>query len=406
MTRLRDALRDVADSYPALRPPPPGMFDRARKARNRRRVAAGAAAVFALLAIGFTIRLLPPAPLVTAGSANVPSYFIEPPKWTADLRDAPIERATMAFVMESDLETLVIVGPDSAYRTYPIPARGPSPWTASFQLSPDGRSLLVAKKSTAELLDLASGRVRTLSAGVPLAWSRDGSQAIMASLDNGELRVVRMPSGQVAWRIPVQSSEPLVAAAFSPDGTQVAVQQGDTLSVRTPTGVLWSTTVGSRLYLAGPLCWTEDGSKIALAKLSSTTIFDLLNASNGRSAGQILSRGGLNYVGEQGRTDGLPAVVGWRGGYPIANIGNRALFHLNISYNVVMTAAVGTSELQLASDGTDWAPTDPSPPEPGPALQRYRPLVSLAALGLLVMFGLVAGVLRLVRPLRRLRARA
>ena len=191
MTRLSEALRGVADGYPALSPPPQGLFDRARRAQARRRVAAGLATIFILAALGYTTWLLPPAPPIASGAANIPSYFIDPPKWTADIRAAPIERALMAFVMSSDPTKLVIVGPDSAYRTYRIQADGASAWTPSFLLAPDGRSLMVVRQKTTELLDLASGRVTAFDAGAPVAWSPDGSQAILVSFDDAQLRVVQ-----------------------------------------------------------------------------------------------------------------------------------------------------------------------------------------------------------------------
>jgi hypothetical protein len=403
MTRLGEALRGMADGYPALSPPPEGMFDRARRAQTRRRLATGFAVVFILAALGYTTWLLPPAAPVAAGAPNIPTYFIDPPKWTADVRAAPIERALMAFVMSSDHGKLVIVGPDSAYRTYRIPVAGASEWTPSFLLAPDGRSLMVVRQKTTELLDLASGRVSTLEAGAPVAWSPDGSQAILASFDDAQLRVVRMPSGEVVWRIPLRRDETRVAAAFSPDGAQVAVQQGATLSVQRPGGEKWSKSVVERLSLAGPLAWTEDGSRIALARLTPTTVFDLLDAATGQDVGTISNTGGLNYIGEQGRSVGLPAVVGWLEGSPIVNAGNRSVLHLNVPHNTLMIAVDGTREFQLSSVGTDWDAIDPRPPDPGPALQRYRPLVTPALAALITVLGLIFAAVWYFRPLRWLR---
>ena len=397
MTRLREALHSVADSYPALSPPPAGMFDRARRVQTRGRVVSGLAAVFVLAALGYATWLLPSATPVASGATNIPAYFIDPPKWTADVRAAPIERALMAFVMSSEPGKLVIVGPDSAYRTYRIPVDGVSAWTPSFLLAPDGRSLMVARQKTTELLDLASGRVSTLEAGAPVAWSTDGSQAILVSFDDGQLRVVRMPGGEVAWQIPLRREVTRVAAAFSPDGAQVAVQQGATLSVNRPAGELWSQLVGERLYLAGPLAWTEDGSRIALSKLTPTTVFELLDAATGLDAGRINNWGGVNYIGEQGRAEGLPAVVGWKDGSPIINAGNRSVLHLNIPHNTLMIAVDGTREFQISSIGTDWDAIDPSPPDPGPALQRYRPFVPLALAGIFAVLGLVLAAVRYFR---------
>ncbi len=391
---LREALREVAASSPALAAPPSGLFDRARRDLARRRATTTLAIVLAVVAIGFSTSFFPTAPLVTASSTEIPRYFVQPPKWTADVRDAPIERAVLAFVLSSEPHKLILVGPDSAYRTYTVPAEGYSTWTPSFLLSPDGRSLLVARGQTTELLDLGTGRRSELAIGAPLAWSRDGTQAIVANAAAGELRVVRMPDGAQVWRIPLRPAEDRVAAAFSPDLTKVAVQQGAVLTVHQRTGVMWNKDVGAALYLAGPFAWTEEGTAVAITKLTTTHVFNFLDAETGGDAGQVPNKSALQYVTAQGRSDGLPSVVAWHEGAAIVNAGNRSLLKLDIPYNVLMTAAEGTRDLQVASIGTDWAATDPNPPDPGPALQRYRGAVDMALPALLGLLGLIVVAVR------------
>lgn len=403
---LREALREVAAGSPVLSPPPAGLFDRARREQTRHRVTNALACAVAVMAVAFSTSFFPAAPLVPASSTAIPRYVVAPPKWTADIRDAPIERAVLAFVLSSRPKQLVIVGPESAYRTYAIAAEGYSRWTPPFLLSPDGRSMLIARGQATELLDLGTGRVTKLDIGAPLTWSPDGTQAIVADPAAGELRVVQIPGGAVVWRIPLQPDEKLVAAAFSPDLTKVVVQQGATMAVHQPTGgMLWRKEVGAMLFLPGPLAWKEDGTAIALAKLTSTKAFDLIDAETGDAVGEIPSRGALNYVGMQGRSDGLPAVVAWEEGGPVVNIGNRAIFKLDVSYHVLMTAAEETTELQLASIGTVWAAEDPNPPDPGPSPQRYRAATDVALPAVLGVLGLTVLAIRFwpawLKPRRR-----
>ena len=105
----------------------------------------------------------------------------------------------------------------------------------------------------------------------------------------------------------------------------------------------------------------------------------------------------MNYVGVQGRAEGLPSVVAWHGDIAVVNVGNRALFKLDIPYNVLMTAAEGTRELQVTSIGTDWAATDPSPPDPGPVVQRYRAALDIALPGVLGVLLLIVLAVRFRR---------
>ena len=263
--QLREALREVATGSPALSPPPSGLFDRARREQTRRRVTTVLATILAVATVAVSTGFFPAAPVVTASSIVLPRHFVGPPKWTADIRDAPVERAVLAFVKSIEPQKLVIIGPESVYRTYSVPAEGYSTWTPSFLLSPDGRSVLVARGQRTELLDLGTGRVTLLEIGAPLAWSRDGTHAVVVNEAASEFHVVQIPAGIVVWRIPMRPAEELVAAAFSPDLTRLAVQQGSTMSVYQRSGMLWSKEVGMTPALAGPLAWTPDGAAIALA---------------------------------------------------------------------------------------------------------------------------------------------
>jgi hypothetical protein len=206
--------------------------------------------------------------------------------------------------------------------------------------------------------------------------------------------------------MPLREGEKLIAAAFAPDLTKVVVQQGGNVTLHQPTGQVWDLEVSPALILPGPLAWTEDGSGIATTRLTPFTAFSVLDAGTGRPSADIAQQSGLNYLSPQGRSDGLPAVLGWHDGVPIVNAANRSIVHLNVPYNVLATAAEGTRELQLASIGTDWQAIDPGTPDPGPALQRYRPVVSVALPGLLVVVVLVGVLVMFLLPWLRPRRRA
>ncbi|HCT79944.1 MAG TPA: hypothetical protein DGT23_25930 [Micromonosporaceae bacterium] len=392
------ALHDVADSYPQIPTPPPGLFERARRAQRRRRVAASLAVV-ALVAIGVSVRLNLPAyvPANNPGVARMPSHFVESPKWTASVTDAPIARALLAFVVAGQENQLTLVGPEDRYRTFALTGERASDWAPSFLLSPNGQYLMTPNRQQTELLNIASGRSRTLPHGAPLAWSPDGTQAVLVSFDgNGfpSIHVIDVANGNVLWRVALPLANRKLTAALSPNGESLAIQHSGDLSVYRREGKQWTKPVGAQLQLAGQLAWHPAGNVFALSHQTKTTALNLIDANTGEVAGSVPGGGFLGYVGEQGRTEGLPSVSGWIEGAPIVNSGNRALVRLGTPSEVLMTTAEHTNEFQAASAEVNWLATDPGAPEPGPAVYRYRPVISIAVPIIVCMLTLGIWIMR------------
>src|SRR5207302_6385494 len=195
--RLREALREVADAAPRI-DVRPGLFDRARRSRRRRRAVTTAAVLVVVVGIVLGLGTVPPAPRPDRSSGPVdgglPSLVVSPPRWTADVRSAPVGTGLVVYSgpesqegLSGDSYPLVVVGPGDQYRTYDRPEwTSASTWSPTFLLSPDGRYLLMAdipsgSTSYSRLLDLRTGAVGILTAGAPLAWSPDGRQAVLVS---------------------------------------------------------------------------------------------------------------------------------------------------------------------------------------------------------------------------------
>jgi hypothetical protein len=403
-------VREIAEAAPVIAVRP-GLFDRARRAR-RRRQAAGVTAAFiaaAVVTLGVYAGPPPPRPAQPSGPADgtaLPSRVVAPPRGTADVRPAPVGEALVVFSggedshqegLFSDSYPLVIVGAEDRYRTYDRPEwTFASSWSPTFLLSPDGRYLLMADRSSgsqsrSRILDLRTGKVRGLAEGAPLAWSPDGRQAILVSYDGdatsmdpqgAEIRVVDIPTGQVAWRSalpPRPRAGEALTAALSADGSALAVQHDAELTVYRRTGGGWKRGLDTE-RLAGPAAWTPDGRHLAVA--GGQGQLALLDA----AAGTPTPQPGLPTMAT--RPFDLPdhaRLVAWRGETPILVAGNRVLL-LADSPRTLLTAPAGTSELQIATDRLGQPPRRPGPPRPGPLTQRYRHLI--AATGAFVVLAL------------------
>lgn len=402
---LRDLLEDVADANPV--PRPAGLYDRARRAQLRRRLLAGSAALVAIVSLGLPL-LRPPVPAQPAAPGalvRLPRHVQAAPAWTADVRRAPIDRAIVAFT-QSTSDTLTLVGPDDQYRTYVA--------KLYWLLSPDGRYLMNSDGSKTELLRLGDGSRRTLALGRPLAWSPDSTQAVFATFAGDpdatkavstELAIVSMPEASVLWRAtlpPTPRPGFALAAALAPDNSAVAVQLADQLSVYGSSGLRWKRQVATLQELAGPFAWCPSGTGITLTRPGPDAAFAVVDAATGERAKDIQDGGYLTTVGGQGKLGGMPAVVGWRDNVPQVNAGNKAL--VSLPHDVLMTAAEGTYEMQVATDGLSWRTEEPGPPDPGPALQRYRGII--AAAGGLTLLALVLGAGLRAALERRSRARS
>jgi hypothetical protein len=404
-------LREIAEANP-VPAPPPGLYHRARRAHLRNRLLAGAAALVAAATLVLPL-LLPPAPAQPAAPGAVlrlPTHVQAPPEFTADVRDAPIDRALLAFTLSKEDgsagDRLTLVGAGDQYRTYPV--------KPLWLLSPNGRYLLNADGTRTELLRLGSGTRLTVAFGHPLAWSPDSTQAVFARFAGDpegpaevatEVLVVAMPARTVLWQATLPPSlrpAQFLSAAMAPDNSAVAVQLHDSLYLYDPRGRRWQRQIGGLQELPGQLAWHPAGNAIALTRPSGHSGLGMVDAATGEPAQDIQDDGYLAYVGGQGNLSRLPAIVGWRDGAPTVNAGNRSLVHL--PHDVLMTTAYGTYEVQVAADGLSWRAEEPGAPDPGPALQRYRPLFTTAA-GIILLGLVLAMVLRPVHGGLRARRR-
>ncbi|WP_433790456.1 hypothetical protein [Actinoplanes sp. CA-252034] len=213
------------------------------------------------------------------GAGTLPARIGAPTPWTPDLEDAPIGAASVLYSSNTwypdgsqGLSGLVGRSDD----TYRVATRSGTAGMGSV-LSPDGARLATA----GGIVDLATGKVTGWGpqwgdgvAVEPEAWSPDGGTvAVLAGdfLDPGLADdTTRLFLYDVATGTPRQVAElnRVVAmsgwtAAFSPDGTRLAYQSGDRISVLTRadgTTVDVPTPAGARL--AGRGAWTTDSRSL------------------------------------------------------------------------------------------------------------------------------------------------
>jgi hypothetical protein len=206
---------------------------------------------------------------------------------------------------------------------------------APMLLSPDGTTVAVGDHDTERpdvvLVDLATGdttrhSLPTGSSVVPLAWSSDGrrlAHLLSPAPTNpysgqriaGEIGVLDLDDGTAVL---LPRSDRTIGAAFSPDGSELAVQQqaadGRRLSV-VDLADGSGREIESTGVLAGPAAWSPDGRLLATTTLGPS----------GAPAG-VAAPGrptGLSFVGTTGLGDapapvGLPLtpeghVLGWSG---------------------------------------------------------------------------------------------
>ncbi|WP_144120314.1 WD40 repeat domain-containing protein [Catellatospora sichuanensis] len=419
---LRDALHQVADGSPSV-PVPSGLFDRARRDRLRHRLTGLAAAALALSSIGLAAQIaLPPTPAATDTTVDpLPAHIVHAPAWTADIRHAPLRRALVAFDNDGfdigytvDMERgesvphpigpLTLVGPDDAYRAYDLSDAGDH-WDGTVELSPDGRYVMTGHGQHTRLLDVATGDARTLEAGTPLAFSPDSRQAVLVSWDNpsylhpvrGAINVVDLPSGAVAWSAPLADG-PLpreVQAALSPDGSTLIVQRrGDLYTYGREHGVGWTRSLSMTGGIAGQLAWTPDGRSIAVDMMDLC----LLDADTGVTGRCLQWQAMLTRMPEREQTFAKPIILDWADGAPIVTMGRDVVRLTEVAEILMRTPRTDTvGALTVASSRVQWTPRQPGPPDPGPLVHRYRPL--------LVGAGWAIAVLALGYILIRLRRR-
>ncbi|PPK94282.1 hypothetical protein CLV92_108185 [Kineococcus xinjiangensis] len=261
----------------------------------------GPAAGIAALAATVLLTSLPagPAPAAEPGTATLPSRFAGYSLLTGDASTDPPGRAAALYqqglgVELVDFPQAVVVGAQAdEYRRLDLAERRSSPSQqgdpAPMLLSPDGRSVAVGdlsgRPADVAVQDLTTGEVRTWPVGdaartVPLALSPDGGFLALAVSGapaheeqppgtKAALHLLDLRTGRVTT---TDLAAPPVVAAWSPDGTELAVQQAAEGSPRPgETTVVLGADGRTRRHLdlpaghrlAGPGAWSPDGRLLA-----------------------------------------------------------------------------------------------------------------------------------------------
>ncbi|GIH15207.1 TolB family protein [Rugosimonospora africana] len=275
------ALRQISAGVRPVRVPP-DLWARGRRRRRLRAtaIAAGVAALLlALIAVPLAWAPGPPPARPAEHPWSIPSRIRVPMPLQPNLVDAPNGPASVIVTgpggfAANDVfgfdDRAIAVGRDGLYRY----VRDVNSVNAGddLLLSPDGRYLAGRAdlegvhfdeaasdwQSTAGVMDLTTGKVRTYREGVPVAWSPD--DRLLVSASSGRFTLLDLGSGAV---VPLGVGG--AAPAFSPDGQQIALQQGrelkvldvDTRTVRTVANL------GAQQSLAGPGAWSA-GNRLAI----------------------------------------------------------------------------------------------------------------------------------------------
>jgi hypothetical protein len=391
--KLREAMTGLAASSPTVQVPA-GLFDVARR-RRRVRVAGALMTVTVmagLVSLGVVVVRAEPAsrPAVVRSDRHPPSMVGRAPRWVADLRDAPLERAQLAYVepdpQGKDARLIVLSG--DRYRQAALGGT----------LSPDGRYLAYQERQSTKLVDVSTGAVAMVGEGEPVAWSRRGEFVVLrrslGGEDQTEMNVVSVPSGAIAWRFDVVPPCAGHHVALSPDNFAVAVgcEQFGTYLYRRAIGLVWH--IQGR-DVAGPQAWAPDGRTIATWAWYDVTYYSelfMLDVTDGASIGTIPVP-----------ADPGGAVVAWHDGLPVVQ-GNDWVFRLSGDPSYV-TRVQGANRLWVATDTIDFASSRPQGGiDAGPALARYRGLLSQAYL-MIFLLAVIASVL-IARRIRRRRLAA
>jgi hypothetical protein len=339
-------LKDLADQMPPVRLPD-DLWVAGRRRRQRRRFSyAVAAVVVLLLALALpelaAHRRAVELPADRPGA--VPSRVEIPHLWQAAVGQWPAGpggRAALLFFtgktryLES---TGVAVGIDGSYRLiYQDIGEG------NGILTPDGRYYV---RAGLRMLDLTTGEERQLSGdaiwGEPLAWSPDGTELLIGvSNDDGvitygddatpdndpdkldDLVAIDMRTGERRF-VAVGRLNSYTAAAWSPDGTRIAVEgpvgRGDTgrrlsvLDARTGAPV-WTRDVPLTQGLAGRGAWSPDGRRLALFAFDGCTYdCDQAGYDARRHRVEQIDPTTGEVVGAPVPLAGVPfRAIGWRG---------------------------------------------------------------------------------------------
>lgn len=228
---------------------------------------------------------------------SLPAVIGDPPLWADQITTSPIGAASVAYSSPSwyadgQSGDLAIVG--SATDSYRY---GGSTVTGipgqSVLLSPDGTRLATATAVVnlqtgaitpyPELPSTPPTNLRKSTLEIhPQVWSPDGHYLVLARWLSSSGGVISVPSlfrldtrtgkvTKVANLTRTDASFDGWIAAYSPDGTRLAVQAANTITIYGKAGVVSQFPVPAQARIAGKGAWTPNGKAIELAVPSKCT---------------------------------------------------------------------------------------------------------------------------------------
>ncbi|VXB17525.1 exported hypothetical protein [Nocardioides sp. AX2bis] len=270
------------------------------------------------LALGAACAAVTLVPLATEGgpadsgtTASLPHQLAGYSYLTTDVSEAPPGRAIALYqhgfgVEFLDFPQAVVLGADTdIYRRLDAAEDRAGPETqgdpAPMLLSPDGRRVALGDHDTSEadleIVDLSSADVARHALPParsvrPIAWSSESTQVAYISSTEptnpysgrslvGDLVVLDTDSGDTTA---VTVGDPISGAAFSPDGSLIAVQRRGSSSGISLVDLATSTVrdlprplqdEAQRGVLAGPEAWSPDGRLLAVAHEESMEFLDV-----------------------------------------------------------------------------------------------------------------------------------
>ncbi|MGN9909970.1 WD40 repeat domain-containing protein [Phytohabitans sp. LJ34] len=291
--RLRQALSDAGSTVPPFDVYEAALARGRRLRRNRRLRITSALAAVAALVIATPVLLTetgdPPAPGAVAKPASLPDRVSMAHAWTATAKQAPAGPAALLLSGKTSPPpslafpetTMVAVGAtDNTYRTWDYDGDAPAGLDA--MLSPDGTRFVV----WSALYDLVTGRSDDLPGTDsttqyrPLGWAPDGDTLAVIRqtghqeggafiADAATAGLLDLETGRFARLVDVSAKAvgtmPGHMVAFTPDGSRLAVQVGDQVTVfdRQATR-LGGFTLRHDSQLAGKGAYTPDGNGLVV----------------------------------------------------------------------------------------------------------------------------------------------
>jgi hypothetical protein len=299
-TRLREYVGGLAVPGPdidavvaAAGQPPRGELGR-DPARPTRPWLVPVLAAVAVVVVVFSVGVAPALPgpdhQPGAGSASLPDRIAGYSYLTGSVSSDPPGRAVALYQHGVGVElfdfpqALVLSADDDVYRRVDVAEARSAELDqgdpAPMRLSPDGSRVAIGSNGGAgdlAVVDLVTGEVTSLPARlgasvVPLTFSPDGRHVIALESVGDVNPLSGSPTAAAMARFDLNTGEVtryptlvrVTAAAFSPDGRELAVQNGSLVVVDPDTGVVRRILAESGLPLRSGAAWSPAGEVIAV----------------------------------------------------------------------------------------------------------------------------------------------